>query len=228
MSAAYVATTVTTAVTPALGVPALGVPGLAAPSVSVALVAAYALLLLAIAWGFDVMSQRVAKRSNAWRTGKFKYHETHDAWVCPEDQLLWPKSFDPENRVMRYRGSPSVCNACPVKSTCTTSDQGREVTREFDPWPYSEAGRFHRGISVMVAVVAVVLPALMFFGAHNPADLLVLAGTILGVTVASVPLARHLWHTPSGFPEHVSQDLVYRPVEKRDPYKTTWGTKGNV
>ena len=47
----------------------------------------------------------------------FVYHEDHDAWLCPEDQWLWPKSFDPDNRVMRYRGSPSICNACPVKQT---------------------------------------------------------------------------------------------------------------
>ncbi|MCD6640239.1 MAG: hypothetical protein LT071_10050 [Nocardioides sp.] len=202
---------------------------LAAPSVPVALVAAYALVLLAVAWGFDVMSQRVARRSNSWRTGTFTYHEDHDAWQCPEDQWLWPKSFDPENRVMRYRASPSVCNGCPVKKTCTTSDHGREITREYDPWPYSEAGKFHRGISVMVAVVALVLPgAMLLFGTHNLTDVLVLTGTILGVLLASMPLARHLWHTPDGFPEHVSQDLVYRPVAKRDPYKTTWGTQGKA
>jgi hypothetical protein len=201
---------------------------LAAPSVSVALVAAYALVLLAIAWGFDLMSQRVAKRSNAWRTGEFTYHEDHDAWQCPEDQWLWPKSFDPENRVMRYRATPSICNACPVKDTCTTSDQGREITREYDPWPYSEAGKFHRGISVMVAVVALVLPAGMLFGASGLTDYLVLGGTILGVLLASAPLAKHLWSTPNGFPEHVSQDLVYRPAEKRDRYRTSWGTQGKV
>ncbi|MEI2715188.1 MAG: hypothetical protein V9G04_18325 [Nocardioides sp.] len=199
-----------------------------APSVAVVLVAAYALCLLAVAWGFDLMSRRVAKRSNEWRTGNFVYHEDHDAWQCPEDQWLWPKSFDPENRVMRYRATPSICNACPVKDTCTTSGHGREITREYDPWPYSEAGRFHRGISVMVAVVALVLPLGMLFGAHSITDLLVLSATVLGVVIASIPLARHLWHTPAGFPEHVSQDLVYRPAARPDPYRTTWGTKGRV
>ena len=48
---------------------------------------------------------------------------------------------------MRYRAKPSVCNTCPVKSTCTTSDHGREISREIDPWPHSEAGQFHRGIA---------------------------------------------------------------------------------
>ena len=44
-------------------------------------------------------------------SGGFSYHEDHDAWTCPEDQWLWPQSFDPDNRVMRYRGSPTVCNS---------------------------------------------------------------------------------------------------------------------
>ena len=44
--------------------------------------------------------------------GGFSYHQDHDAWKCPEDQWLWPQSFDPDHRVMRYRGSPSICNAC--------------------------------------------------------------------------------------------------------------------
>ena len=75
----------------------------------------------------------------------------HDAWVCPQDHWLWPTSFDPKHRVMRYRALPVVCNSCPVKSTCTTSDHGREISREIDPWPHSDAGRFHRGIACCVA-----------------------------------------------------------------------------
>jgi hypothetical protein len=117
------------------------------PATSVWLVAALALALVAIAWGFDLMARKMSARAARRRTGRFVYHPDHDAWVCPQDQWLWPTSFDPHDRIMRYRAKPGGCNACPVKSTCTTSDRGREVTREVDPWPYSEAGRFHRGIS---------------------------------------------------------------------------------
>ena len=59
-------------------------------------------------------------QGGAHPAGAFVYHEDHDAWLCPQDQWLWPKSFDPDNSVMRYRGNPSICNACPVKQTCTT------------------------------------------------------------------------------------------------------------
>ena len=32
---------------------------------------------------------------------------------------------------MAYRGEAAVCNACPVKAKCTTSDHGRKVQRSF-------------------------------------------------------------------------------------------------
>ena len=92
-----------------------------APATSVWLVAAYALVLVAIAWGFDLMARKSSARAARWRTGRFVYHADHDAWVCPQDQWLWPTSFDPTHRVMRYRALPIVCNSCPIKSTCTTS-----------------------------------------------------------------------------------------------------------
>ena len=54
---------------------------------------------------------------------------------------------------MRYRAKAHVCNACPRKDACTDSDHGREIVRPLDPWPHSEAGRFHRGISLLLVVL---------------------------------------------------------------------------
>ena len=88
-------------------------------------VCAYGLVLTAVGWGFDLTAKSASARTVRLRNPGFTYHESHDAWLCPEDQWLWPTSFDPDNRVMRYRGSPSVCNACPVKDTCTPSHSGR-------------------------------------------------------------------------------------------------------
>ena len=64
--------------------------------------------------------------------------------------MLWPTAYDERQQLMRYRAQPSVCNACPVKADCTSSPHGREITRPTEPWPHSEAARFHRGI-VLVA-----------------------------------------------------------------------------
>lgn len=198
----------------------------AALSTDVLLVCGYSVFLLAVAYGFDVMARRVAVRARQWRTGSFRYHRDHDAWICPQDQWLWPTSYDPEQRIVRYRGRPAVCNACPVKSGCTTSPHGREVTREIDPWPHSEAGRFHRGIACLVALIGVFLPLGMLVSRPGPTDLLVLLATIAVAALASVPLARHLWRTPSGFPEHIPQQAVYEEPP-RDRFATRWGSARN-
>ena len=195
-------------------------------STNVALVCGYSAFLLAVAYGFDVMARRVATRARQWRTGSFRYHPDHDAWVCPQDQWLWPTSYDPDQRIVRYRAKPAVCNACPVKDSCTTSPHGREVTREIDPWPHSEAGRFHRGIACLVALIGVFLPLGMLASRPGSTDLAVLLATIGVAALASVPLARHLWRSPTGFPEHIPQQAVYEEAP-RDRFATRWGSARN-
>ena len=170
------------------------------------------------------MARKTSVRAARWRTGQFVYHADHDAWVCPQDQWLWPTSFDPEHRVMRHRAKPSVCNSCPVKSTCTTSKDGREVSREVDPWPYSEAGRFHRGIACVVAGLALLMPLSMLIGKHSAADVLVLVATAVIVVAADLPLARHLWTTPANAPDHLphrsnQEEAVAAAIDR---YSTRW------
>lgn len=173
------------------------------PSVNVLLVSGYAAVLLVVAWLFDHMGRKSAVRSAQWRTGNFVYHEDQDAWRCHEDQWLWPASFDPEKRVIRYQGQHAICGRCPVKDECSPTPGPRELTRQIDPWPHSEAGRFHRGLSLAVAVVAVFMSTAMLLGAHSVTDFIVLTTTIFVSVVATVPLARHLWDTPSNFPESI-------------------------
>lgn len=195
------------------------------PSVQAWLVAVYGLVLLGVAWGFDRMAARVSHKAATWRTSGFVYHPDHDAWRCPQDQWLWPTSFDPTNRVMRYRGKPAVCNSCPVKSSCTASDLGREITREVDPWPYSEAGRFHRGIACVIVVLALVMPLAALIAQHSASDVLVLATTVVVVLAAGAPLARHLVRTPAGAPQHLphlSRDEAIA-ASQIDRYRTRWG-----
>lgn len=185
--------------------------------ITVWLAAGYAVFLLAAAFGVDRMARGAAARTARWHDGGFVYHADHDAWRCPQDQWLWPQSFDPENRVMRYRASPTVCNACPVKSTCTPSAHGRQISRNVDPWPASEAERFHRGIACAVAVLAVVWPLATMVEHRAPAELVVLGGAVVLVTLSSWPLWSHLRRSPAGFPvavkvETLDQSIAGRPA----------------
>ena len=161
----------------------------------------------AVAYGIDTFARRAAAKVEQHRSGAFVYHEDHDAWLCPQDQWLWPKSFDPDNRVMRYRGSPTICNACPVKDTCTISNDGREVSRAIDSWPASEAARFHRGIACAVSAIAVIWPLAMALAAETVPEALLLMGCAVavgaGVVAAVLAPAPH----PGGAAGVVFQSL---------------------
>jgi hypothetical protein len=168
--------------------------------VEVFLAVGYAVFLLCVATGIDLLARHSHSRSLRYRTAGFVYHHTHDAWICPEDQILTRSETDHERRLVRYRARPQICNSCPSKSDCTDSEDGREVVRAMDPWPHSEAGRFHRGISLCVALVAGLILLAEILRNHSPLDLAVL-GTAL------VVVALMLWHlhaafrtTPANFP----------------------------
>ncbi|MGV3161144.1 hypothetical protein ACEE23_08670 [Corynebacterium sp. 32222D000AT] len=198
-----------------------------APGIFTLLAVVYGLFLVAVAWAFDGMAKQTSNRTMANRAGTFRYLEEHDAWQCPEDQWLWPSSFDPENRVMRYRGNPTVCNTCPVKDSCTVSHHGREVTRQLDPWPHSDAGRFHRGIALAVAAMGYLLPLCSLITNHSLSEVLIILATVLVISALGVyPLSRHLWRTPSNAPKIVVPELDNREAElaaQIDRYGSKYG-----
>jgi hypothetical protein len=164
------------------------------------LAAGYGVFLAVVAVGIDVLAKHSNRRSDAWRTGGFTYHDHLDAWECPEGERLDRIETDLGHRLARYRARAHVCNGCPRKRDCTDSDSGREVTRELDPWPHSEAGRFHRWIAVaMVGFGILVIGA----GAglnHGAADLAVLGGALLACTIVGLYLVADLRAAPAGFP----------------------------
>ncbi len=164
------------------------------------LAAGYAAFLLCVAVGLDLLARHSHARSLRYRTAGFTYHHTHDAWICPEDQILQRSETDHERRLVRYRGRPQICNRCPSKSDCTDSDDGREVVRPMDPWPHSEAGRFHRGISLVVAFVAVPVLAAEATRNHAPPELAVLGAVLVAVALVAWLLHAAFRATPANFP----------------------------
>lgn len=160
----------------------------------------YAAFLLCVALGLDSLARRSHVRSERFRTAGFAYHHKSDAWICPEDQVLQRSETDHERRLVRYRGRPQICNHCPAKSDCTDSDDGREVVRAMDPWPHSEAGRFHRGISLAVALIAAPILAVETLRNHAPLELAVLGAAFLVVALTAWRLLAAFRATPANFP----------------------------
>ena len=168
--------------------------------IEVFLATGYAAFLVGVSLGLDLLARRSHVRSERYRTAGFSYHHAHDAWICPEDQLLVRDEEDHERRLVRYRGRPQICNHCPSKADCTDSDAGREVVRPMDPWPHSEAGRFHRGISLAVALVAAPILAAVALRNHAPLELAVLGATFLVVALTAWRLHSAFRAAPANFP----------------------------
>ncbi|PTR24118.1 hypothetical protein C8K36_108130 [Rhodococcus sp. OK519] len=190
------------------------------------MICGYSAFLVVAAYGLDLLARRVGRRAGDWTHGAFTYHRDHDAWECPENQWLWPTSFDPDNRVVRYRASPAVCNSCPVKASCTTSEHGREVSRALDPWPHSEAGLFHRGIACVPAGLAVLFPLFGLIGFHTPVESALLVGSAVLSAVCAIPLTSHLRRSPANFDTPDPAVPEKNPGEdamRHDRYRTRWG-----
>jgi hypothetical protein len=145
----------------------------------VLLAAGYALFLLAVAAGLDLLARNAHGRSERYRTAGFSFHPHLDAWECPEGQHLWLHEHDHERRLLRYRGKPHVCNACVRKPASTDSDEGREIVRFLDEWPRLEAGRFHRGLELTLVVLAALIVVTALVRHHDPAEVAALCGVLL-------------------------------------------------
>jgi transposase len=59
----------------------------------------------------------------------FTYDAVYDLYVCPAGtELRFDRPHSTE-RQRRYRARAAVCNHCPLKARCTTSNQGRSLCR---------------------------------------------------------------------------------------------------
>ena len=160
----------------------------------------YAAFLLAAAIGLDLLARHSHTRSTRYRTAGFSFQPELDLWECPEGQQLHRVETDHRQRLARYRASPRICNACPAKADCTDSDRGREITQSLDPWPHSEAGRFHRGVCVVLVFLAALISAIALVRSDGLAELLALTA-MLGVSIAATGrLLGAFRRTPTGFP----------------------------
>jgi hypothetical protein len=189
-------------------------------SAEVVMTAGYAGVLIVSAFVLEWLSSHTHQRALRYRTAGFAYNETHDHWTCPERHPLWPREFDAERRFVRYRAHAHVCNACKVKSRCTDSEHGREIVRPLDPWPHSEAGRFHRVIALVIVGLAWLIAVVELIRHHRPDEALLLAGVIVAALAAGWWLSVDLHTHPANFPEATAAQGLGLPVTGADGVRT--------
>ncbi len=102
--------------------------------------------------------------------------------------------------MMTYQAKPSICNACPVKADCTSSHHGREISVPTEPWPHSEAARFHRGIVLVLVALAALLAAVTMVRYHQPEDLAVSVVPLVAAGLLGHRFTDHFRRSPAGFP----------------------------
>jgi len=75
---------------------------------------------------------------------EFRFDPTRNVYICPQGRLLFFNHHAYAVREIRYRAKPETCNACVVKAHCTTSDRGREVSRQFDEVYLDRVRAYHQ------------------------------------------------------------------------------------
>jgi hypothetical protein len=160
----------------------------------------YAGSLTAAAFTLEWLSAHTHRRALRFRTAGFTYHDAHDYWLCPEGEHLWPHELDRKRRLVRYRARAHVCNACAAKQRCTDSDRGREIVRSLDPWPHSEAGRFHRAIALMLVLLAALILLVELARNHTLNEAAALVAVLFSVALGARYLLRDLRAHPASFP----------------------------
>ena len=127
--------------------------------IEVILAGGYAMLLVGVAGILELVARHAHHRSEHFRNSGFTYKKQLDVWECPTGHHLTREQTDFERQIAQYRAPAHKCNVCHCKKDCTDSDDGRVLESRLDAWLQSELNRFHRGISLALLLLAVLILA---------------------------------------------------------------------
>jgi transposase len=74
----------------------------------------------------------------------FRYDPERDVYICPNDAILPLRTYAYTEREKRYQADAATCNACPIKSECTSSEHGRLLHRSFDEEYLERVRAYHK------------------------------------------------------------------------------------
>jgi len=152
--------------------------------IEVLLAGGYALLLVGAALILEFIARHSHHRSEHFRNSGFIYKKQMDVWQCPAGVHLTREQTDFQRKIAYYRAPAHKCNGCHVKGDCTDSHHGRVLESRLDAWLQSELSRFHRGISLVLVLLAGLILAVEMFIHQDARDWLVLLGLLLPIGFA--------------------------------------------
>ena len=145
--------------------------------------AGYAVVLVGVAFALELLARRSHKMAEQMRVVGFSYHPELDVWKCPTGQHLGRRSTNENERwgIVVYQAPAHVCHVCHCKPACTDSDEGRQIEHHLDSWLKSELRRFHRGLSLLLLLLAGLLLAFEMRGTDTRGDWLVLWALVVPI-----------------------------------------------
>jgi hypothetical protein len=82
-------------------------------------------------------------RSAYFGRDRFTYEAERDAYRCLDGQEWRFREHKYTERTRVYQAPAAACNACPLKTQCTTSANGRQLTCSFDEAYLEQVGGYH-------------------------------------------------------------------------------------
>lgn len=156
--------------------------------IEVVLAASYAIVLVGIAFILELLARHSHQRSERYRNSGFVYMQDMDVWECPASRQLRRTATDYQRRVVHYRAPADTCNACALKKSCTDSNDGRLLKRHLDSWVESELRRFHRGISLVLLVLATLILVAETVRHGEPREVLLVVCLLVPIGLAETQL----------------------------------------
>jgi hypothetical protein len=150
----------------------------------------YALFLAGVAATLELLARHSHNRSKRMRTAGFAYHADLDVWKCPNGKHLYRAEAALDSALVVYRAAPHDCKHCPIKSRCTDSDEGRTIQVQPDSWLQSELRNFHRGLSLVLLLLADLILAVTVVAKNKFNDDLAAGFLLLCITWTGIRLAR--------------------------------------
>jgi hypothetical protein len=156
--------------------------------IEVLLAAIYAAFLAGMDCVLETLAQHSHKRSERYRNSGFVYFHKTDSWECPAGRQLLRTETDYQRRIVHYRAPADACNACSLKNNCTDSNEGRLLKSHLDSWVESELRRFHRGISLVLLLLATIILLAEAVRNAAPPELLIVSCLLLPLGLAGTKL----------------------------------------
>jgi len=84
------------------------------------------------------------KRAEVFGAQDFRYDAAVDAYPCPGDKVLRFLSQSDSTHRRIYQARAADCNACALRTRCTTSPRGRRISRDLDETYLDRVRDYHQ------------------------------------------------------------------------------------